>query len=423
MKVRIATAALLAVASIGAAQAEDVTDWRGFYGGGNLGGAWSTTCNTWTANGPLAGTAAFNNRDCPNRGVFIGGPQIGYNFQHDAWVWGLEIDYDFWSTKNKTRTQTYTGTQIPAGTYTFSGKIAPDGVAIVGPRLGYAIDRWLPYIRVGGIFTSGNHDLTATYTPLGGTSPTASFNGGKNSESNGFGASAGVEYALADRWSVKAEYTYESLSKGSNSNVTCQGNPAACNAFANATLDSIHNRFTASLFRVGFNYRFWGPAQPATVVLAAPPPPPPAPPPRPLPPPPPPKPAPLCPDTPPGAAVDQYGCPCDITQEVHFATNSAELTDQDKALLDKMIGTLKRLNFVNGEVDGYTDSTGRAAYNKGLSERRAQAVADYLQSHGISSGRMTVKGYGADNPVASNATSEGRAHNRRVVLHRTGCGK
>jgi OOP family OmpA-OmpF porin len=112
-----------------------------------------------------------------------------------------------------------------------------------------------------------------------------------------------------------------------------------------------------------------------------------------------------------------------MTQEVHFATNSSELTDQDKALLDKMIVTLKRLNFVDGEVDGYTDSTGSAKYNQGLSERRAQAVADYLTSNGIGAHRLTVKGYGEENPVADNKTREGRAHNRRVVLHRTGCGK
>jgi OOP family OmpA-OmpF porin len=112
-----------------------------------------------------------------------------------------------------------------------------------------------------------------------------------------------------------------------------------------------------------------------------------------------------------------------MTQEVHFATDSSVLTEGDKALLDKMIATLKRLNFVDGEVDGYTDSTGSAKYNQGLSERRAQAVADYLTSNGIGAHRLTVKGYGEENPVADNKTREGRAHNRRVVLHRTGCGK
>jgi OOP family OmpA-OmpF porin len=112
-----------------------------------------------------------------------------------------------------------------------------------------------------------------------------------------------------------------------------------------------------------------------------------------------------------------------MTQEVHFATSSAVLTDEDKALLDKMIVNLKRLHFVDGEVDGHTDSTGSAKYNQALSERRAQAVADYLASNGIGEHRMTVKGYGQDRPVADNSTAEGRAHNRRVVLHRTGCGK
>ncbi len=92
-------------------------------------------------------------------------------------------------------------------------------------------------------------------------------------------------------------------------------------------------------------------------------------------------------------------------------------------MLDKMITNLKRLPFVDGEIDGYTDATGRAAYNQGLSERRAQAVVDYLTSNGISTHRLVAKGYGEENPVADNNTPEGRAHNRRVVLHRTNCGK
>jgi OmpA-OmpF porin, OOP family len=112
-----------------------------------------------------------------------------------------------------------------------------------------------------------------------------------------------------------------------------------------------------------------------------------------------------------------------VTQEVHFATNSSVLTQQDMTLLDQVAANMQRLHFVNGEVGGYTDSTGTPAYNLGLSERRAQAVADYLASHGVSGGRLTVKGYGETNPVASNATAEGRAHNRRVVLHRTDCEK
>lgn len=99
------------------------------------------------------------------------------------------------------------------------------------------------------------------------------------------------------------------------------------------------------------------------------------------------------------------------------------LTADDKAALDKMIPDLKRLHFINGEIQGHTDSKGTAAYNQKLSERRAKAVADYLAAHGINEGRVTVVGYGETMPVADNKTEEGRAHNRRVVLHRTDCAK
>jgi OOP family OmpA-OmpF porin len=121
--------------------------------------------------------------------------------------------------------------------------------------------------------------------------------------------------------------------------------------------------------------------------------------------------------------VDRFGCPCDVTQEVHFATNSSVLTDQDKVLLDKVVAMLKQLNLEDGEVWGYTDSTGTAAYNVGLSQRRARAVADYLEAQGIASGRLKEKGFGEDNPVGDNKTREGRAHNRRVVVHRNDCSK
>jgi len=68
------------------------------------------------------------------------------------------------------------------------------------------------------------------------------------------------------------------------------------------------------------------------------------------------------------------------------------------------------------DVVGYTDSTGPAKYNQGLSERRAKSVYDYFVSKGIAADRLTTKGYGEERPVASNATREGRAKNRRVEL-------
>jgi outer membrane immunogenic protein len=265
MKKASLSAAVLALASIaGAASAQDVistagTNWRGFYAGGNLGGAWNSTCNSWTPNGgngisnPAIATA-FYNRNCPNNGAFIGGLQIGYNFQKDQLVWGFGLDYEFWSSKTVNRSFTYAGpTPPPNGTYMFSGKVSPNGFGILGPRIGYAVDNWLPYFRIGGVFTSGSHHSTATFTDASGT---ASFTGGKNTKNNGFGVGFGVEYMLQDPWSFRAEYTHVSLGKGSNSVTSCTGTAATCAAFGNISIQNNHNSFTANIFRVGVNYKF-----------------------------------------------------------------------------------------------------------------------------------------------------------------------
>jgi outer membrane immunogenic protein len=263
MKLVCRSAALLALAAVGAtAAAQDVIttasdQWKGFYVGGNIGGAWNTTCNSWQPSNGISNPAiatAFYNRTCPNNSTFIGGVQIGYNFQKDQLVWGFGLDYEFLSSKNKSRSITYTGpTPPPDGTYTFSGKLSPNGFALLGPRIGYAIDNWLPFFRVGGVFTSGSHNSMASFTNSSGT---ATFEGGKNFKANGYGLGFGAEYLLADTWSIRAEYNYISLSKGSTSQISCSGTAATCTAFANTDLESLSNKFTASIVRVGINYKF-----------------------------------------------------------------------------------------------------------------------------------------------------------------------
>ena len=68
-------------------------------------------------------------------------------------------------------------------------------------------------------------------------------------------------------------------------------------------------------------------------------------------------------------------------------------------------------------MQGHTDSTGSARHNQGLSERRAASVRDYLMAQGVSATQLTARGFGETQPIASNATAEGRAKNRRVVMH------
>jgi outer membrane protein W/outer membrane protein OmpA-like peptidoglycan-associated protein len=128
-----------------------------------------------------------------------------------------------------------------------------------------------------------------------------------------------------------------------------------------------------------------------------------------------------CPDTKPGTRVGPQGCDCDVTIQLQFAFNSAQLTDTDKAKLDEAAANLKRLNWISGVAEGHTDSVGGDAYNQKLSEARAKTVVEYLASKGIDASRMSPVGYGESKPVADNATKDGRAENRRVVLRRTDC--
>jgi OOP family OmpA-OmpF porin len=129
-----------------------------------------------------------------------------------------------------------------------------------------------------------------------------------------------------------------------------------------------------------------------------------------------------CPATPAGERVGPRGCTCDVSIKTHFAFDSAVLVAEDIAELERIAKRLNELEFVGGEVGGHTDSVGDADYNQGLSERRAQAVADFLAGKGVAPGRMTVVGFGELQPVADNTTEDGRAQNRRVVVRRTDCG-
>jgi len=100
--------------------------------------------------------------------------------------------------------------------------------------------------------------------------------------------------------------------------------------------------------------------------------------------------------------------------DVLFGHDSADLAAAAGAPLDKLGDYLTRHPDKNVRIEGYTDSTGDAAYNQRLSQRRAQAVADALSARGIAPVRMTIIGYGENYPVASNATRSGRQRNRRV---------
>jgi len=170
-----------------------------------------------------------------------------------------------------------------------------------------------------------------------------------------------------------------------------------------------------------------------------------------------------CPATPPGAGVDQFGCPplkpaadsdgdgvpderdrclgtpagtpvdalgCAvpvagpppsprlILQDVTFATGSATLTPQAETSLRATATSLLAEPAMPFEVAGYTDDTGSRRVNERLALSRAESVRAFLVSAGVPGERLTTRGYGPADPIASNATAEGRALNRRVELRR-----
>ena len=129
----------------------------------------------------------------------------------------------------------------------------------------------------------------------------------------------------------------------------------------------------------------------------------------------------LCPHTASGVEVDVTGCqraqPI-LLRGVNFHYDTANLTQEAMNILDGVARTLLSHPEIRLEVAGHTDSSGDDAYNLDLSQRRAEAVRDYLISKGLNAYMFSARGYGEERPVENNATAADRAENRRVELIR-----
>jgi OOP family OmpA-OmpF porin len=100
--------------------------------------------------------------------------------------------------------------------------------------------------------------------------------------------------------------------------------------------------------------------------------------------------------------------------KIRFESGRATIDPDSAGLLDRLIETALRCPTVNIEIAGHTDTDGEDAFNQALSEKRAQAVSDYLVKAGLPADRFTATGYGSTQPVATNDTDEGKAQNRRI---------
>lgn len=101
-------------------------------------------------------------------------------------------------------------------------------------------------------------------------------------------------------------------------------------------------------------------------------------------------------------------------QIINFDTGSSNIPDANKSILDQAAALIKRASHVQLTVKGHTDAVGNAAANKALSQKRAQAVVDYLVKQGVDPAQLQAVGYGSEQPVADNATPEGQFKNRRI---------
>lgn len=118
----------------------------------------------------------------------------------------------------------------------------------------------------------------------------------------------------------------------------------------------------------------------------------------------------------PNAKVERVGegIVVEFSDKILFGVNQSNLTTESKANLDKLNVILLKYPDTNIEIQGHTDNTGSSSYNQSLSERRCTSVNNYLVSTGISSSRLSKKGYGEESPKYSNETEDGKMQNRNV---------
>ena len=161
--------------------------WRGFYLGGNLGGAWATST--------LSDQLSKVSFDRDNNG-FIGGVQVGYNFQVGNLVLGLEWDFD-WTSIDTSGTVT-----LPGVAGAINASADTEWITTLAGRIGLVLDRTLVYVKVGGGWVRNEASITLLTS---GASVRASDTNG------GWLVGGGFEYALAPNWTAKFEYDFLSL--------------------------------------------------------------------------------------------------------------------------------------------------------------------------------------------------------------------
>ena len=220
-----------------------VFSWTGFYVGLNAGATWGDADINWSASTTgfsSTGANAINTFGPGNikKTGFIGGGQVGYNYQIANFVWGLEADINYTGLSG-----TRTVTNIPVFgtpnsiTQTFESK----WLATVRGRLGFSQGSWLIY-GTGGLAVAQAKFSDNFTDPAGGVRASSS-----DTTRTGWTAGGGAEWAYSRQWSVKLEYLYVDLGHTSDSTTAI--------IFPTAVIVSDHH-VTENIVRVGLNYHF-----------------------------------------------------------------------------------------------------------------------------------------------------------------------
>jgi outer membrane protein OmpA-like peptidoglycan-associated protein len=117
-----------------------------------------------------------------------------------------------------------------------------------------------------------------------------------------------------------------------------------------------------------------------------------------------------------GFVLTQDGWTLGLPEKLLFNTNEADIKPETAQNIVNVGQQLSKVDVTHLQVNGYTDNTGTASYNRDLSLKRAQVVAEPLIKGGVPAKDIKVVGLGEQNPIADNATAEGRSENRRVAI-------
>jgi outer membrane immunogenic protein len=236
---------------------EAVFSWTGFYIGGNVGGHWGRDSITTTSNPvgfpPPTNADTLSPVTLKPQGV-MGGFQVGYNWQMNNVVFGIEGDANWLGgTASRHFAYPFLPPFSPAFGDYIENSTSAAFLGTIRPRIGLTMDRLLLYVTGGVAFgsvkTTDSFCIQGCATPVGNL---ATVSG--TTTRTGWTAGAGIEYAIGNNWSVKAEYLYVDLGSF-NTLIPSAPNcvpPGACSFV-------VHHTYTDNIARLGVNYRFGGP--------------------------------------------------------------------------------------------------------------------------------------------------------------------